>query len=344
MTSNRSLARGTRLLLAAGFALLVAACGGGGSGGGSAPPAVADTRNGSFTLYATTGERFTLTLNFDNSTYSIGGVQTSIAPVNESGTFTADGTSGSYVFKGPTSTGPTTRFRYLDDLVVGNYRFESAVQPFVASRRFAQATSEAVGSYSMFGINRTAGVNDSRIYTQRINPNATLDVCSDNVIYAVANCPTASLLGYTLTLSGDLFTATRVGNPSDTFSFRVAKAGTESIYLLGAINAAAGTRFFRIGMNEARSFGSGTAVGGTTLGEWGTAQYTATSYSSSGIALDGHAVNLTGTLSTMGTSGPVNMRGVQVGGNAFAMQNTQLGVLLGARNGNGAGYMQIGLR
>ena len=50
-------------------------------------------------------------------------------------------------------------------------------------------------------------------------------------------------------------------------------------------------------------------------------------------------------MTTLGTSGPVNMRILQApGGNAFAMQNAQLGVLLGARNGTGAGYMQIGAR
>jgi hypothetical protein len=344
MNLNHWLVSCARLLLSASCAVWIVACGGGGSGGGSAPPPpTPDARNGSYTIYATTGERFTLALDFDSSTYSIA-TQTSIAPMNESGTFSADGTTGSYVFLNGAGTGPTTRFRYVDDLVVGSYRFENVVQPFVGARRFAQSPAEAAGSYSTFGINRTAGVGDSRIFTQRIAANGTLDLCSDNIIYAIANCPLSSVQAYTLTQSGDLFTATRIGNAADFFSFRVAKAGTEPILLLGAINASAGTRFFRIGLNEARPFGAGTATGGTTLGEWGTAQYTPTTYSSSGVALDGHAITLTGTLSTLGANGPVNMRTLQAGGNAFAMQNSQLGILIGARNGTGAGYMQVGAR
>ena len=38
------------------------------------------------------------------------------------------------------------------------------------------------------------------------------------------------------------------------------------------------------------------------------------------------------------------MRFMQAGGSAFAMQNTPLVILLGARNGTAAGYMQIGAR
>lgn len=346
---TRCFVPGARLFLSLGLAMLLAACGGGGSsssgGGTPAPlPPPPDARNGIYTLYATTGERFTLAIDFDNSTFSVGGAQTSVASLNQSGTIAPDGSSGSYLFKGAAGTGANTRFRYVDDLIVGTFAFENVVQPFVAARNFATATSAAAGSYGMFGINRTNGVGDSRIYSLRINPNATMDVCNDNIIFAIANCPTASVLGYTLTLSGDLFTATRVGNTADSFSFRIAKAGSESIYLYGGISAAAGTRFFRIGLNEARAFGTGTSIGGTTLGEWGTAQYTATSYSSSGVALDGHAINLSGPLSTLGTSSPVNMRILQAGGSAFAMQNTQLGILLGARNGTAAGYMQIGAR
>jgi hypothetical protein len=337
---------GSALLLAASLA----ACGGGGdsggSGGGTTPVVVVppDARNGAYTAYATTGERFTLTVDFDKASYSFGSPQTSVAALNQSGTFAGDSNTSGYVFQGATGTGITTRFRYVDDMIVGSFRFENVVQPFVASRRFVQSNSDAAGSFTVFGINRANGVGDSHIYTLRINANGTLDVCNDNTIFAIANCPALSVLNYTLSRTDDLFKATRVGNTADTFSFRVAKAGSELVYLYGGIDAAAGTRFFRIGLNEARTFGAGTAIGGSTLGEWGSAQYTSTSYSSTGIALDGHAISLAGTLASAGTQGPTNLRILQAGGNAFAMQNTQLGILIGARNGSGAGYMQIGAR
>lgn len=350
MPSFRCFASAIRTGLTVLLAAFLVSCGGGGDSaggaGGGTPVAAApaDTRNGAYTIYATTGERFTLTLDFDKATFAFGSPQISVAGLDQSGSFAADGITGGYVFQGSAGTGTTTRFRYVDDLVVGTFKFENVVQPFVAARRFAQSNPEAAGSFTIFGINRTNGVADSRISTRRINANGTLDVCNDNTIFAVANCPALSMLNYTLSRTNDLFTATRVGDPLESFSFRVAKAGSELIYLYGGIDAAAGTRFFRIGLNEARTFGAGTAIGGSTLGEWGTARFTATTYSSTGIAFDGHATSLTGSLSSSGTQGPVNLRTFQPGGNAFAMQNTQLGILVGARNGTGAGYMQIGAR
>lgn len=307
----------------------------------SCSPGSADTRNGTYTLYATTGERFTLQLDFDQRQFFISSPQTTFVPIHVAGTFSADTVAGSYVFQGTSGSGVTTRFRYVDDLIVGSFTFETGVRPFVASRNFAQSYAEAQGTYSNFGINRSAGADDSRIYTSRITAANTLEICNNNTIYAMEKCPAATILTYTLSLNGDLFTAQ---NGTDSFSFRVAKAGNEQIFLMGAINQAAGTRFFRIGLAESATFGSGSATGGSTLGEWGTANYTTSSYASSGSALDGRAISLAGSLTSMGTIGPANMRSLQSGGNAFVMQNTQLGILIGARNSTGAGYMQIGAR
>jgi hypothetical protein len=301
-------------------------------------PSAADTRNGTYTAYATTGERFTLTLDFDARQYSIGSPQTTVAALYAVGTFGDDSVAGSYLFQGADGTGATTGFRYVDDLVVGAFPMQGGIKPFVASRNFALSAAEAAGSYSNFGINHANGTDDSRIYTSRINSDGTMQICNSFTIYAIAQCPAASVLNYTLTQSGDLFTATGV----DTFNFRVAKAGNENIFLMGAINYTSGARWFRLGLAESGAFGPGSARGGTTLGEWGTANFTSTSYSSTGVAEDGHSISLTGSLSTMGTIGPTGMRGFRAASNGFAMQNTQLGVLVGARNGAAAGYMQIG--
>ena len=304
----------------------------------SCNPAAGDIRNGSYTAYATTGERFTLTLDFDTRQYSIGSPQTTVVALFATGTFGDDTVAGSYLFQGADGTGATTGFRYIDDLIVGAFPVHGGIKPFVASRNFALSAAEAAGSYSNFGINHANGADDSRIYTSRINADGTLQICNHFTIYAIAQCPSASVLTYTLTRNGDLFTATGV----DTFNFRVAKAGNELIFLMGAINYTSGARWFRLGLAESGTFGTGSARGGTTLGEWGTANFTSTSYASTGIAQDGHAISLSGSLTTLGTIGPTGMRSFHAASNAFAMQNSQLGVLVGARNGAAAGYMQIG--
>ena len=110
------------------------------------------------------------------------------------------------------------------------------------------------------------------------------------------------------------------------------------------LNTTSGTRYFRIGVPESGDFPAGSALGGSTLGEWGTASFTGTSYASTGIGADGHAVSLTGSLGTVGVSAPTGMRIFRSGGSGFAIQNTAVAVLVGARSGTGAGYMQVGAK
>jgi hypothetical protein len=330
-------------------AVALAACGGGSDSTSTTTATVApspaagalvvsDARNGSYTAYTTGGERYTLTMNFDTQQYTLNS-QVAAQTVAASGRFRADTVAGTFVFQ-PTgeAEGLTAKFRVTDDLVVGSYKFNDGILPFVAARKFATTAAEAARTYNNFGINRVSGVNDSRIYASRINANNTMEICNDNVVYAMDKCPAASILNYTLTLNTDLFTATRTG---ETLTFRVARAGSENLYLYGAINAN-GDRFFRIGTVETTAFPSGTARGGSTSGEWGTATFSQTAYSSTGTSATGSNINLTGTLSTIGTLGPTGMRGFTSGNNGFVMQNTQLAILLGARNSTSAGYMQLG--
>lgn len=331
-----------RILAALATTAILAGCGGGGSDS-AAPVVPPDPRNGSYTIYATTGERFTLTLDFNTRQYTMGSPQTSITPLNVTGSFIDDTVPGSYVFQGAGSA-RTTKFRYLDDLVVGTHTFENVVQPFIGSRRFAQSTAEAAGAYGVFGINRSNGVGDSRIHAARVNTNSTLELCTNNIIYTIENCPESTIQRFNITLNGNQFTATpqAAGEP---FSFRVAHAGAERVYLMGAINQSTAARFFRIGVAQSGAFSAGTAIGGTTLGEWGQAVFTSTSYSSTGVSLNGNPITLNGSLTVLTPMGPSVMRGMsQPGGGAFLMQNTQLGIMVGARNGSAAGYIQIGTR
>jgi hypothetical protein len=293
--------------------------------------------DGTYTAYAANGQRFTLTLDFTQRTYSFTGL--TYSSYASSGSF-APGSAGNQVFLTGSGVANAT-FRASDDLIVGGYDFGGGVQPFVAARRFAASAAEAAGLYNNLGVNHTsAGVGDSAIYSSRIDADGTLRVCNDNIVYTLNQCPATSIVTYTLTMNGANFVATAPGH--DNFSFRVAYAGSEKIYLFAGVSPTTGTKYFRIGVLESPGFGSGTAYGASTWGEWGTANFTSTSYASNGFAADGHAISLTGTLSVLTPLGPSGMRAFHATGYGFAIQNTQLAVLVGARGGASAGYMQIG--
>jgi hypothetical protein len=296
--------------------------------------------SGSYTAYATNGERFTLSLDFQSGTFSFSGIN--VAGYSSAGTFTATATERLYLFNGTAVA--NQGFRYSRDVIAGSYDFGGGARPFVAARSFATSVAEAAGTYSNLGVTLpTVGAADSAIYSSRIAADGKLYLCNDFTVYVIGLCPANSVQIYTLSLSGDTFTATPASaNANTSFSFRVATAGGDRLYLMAAINATTGIRYFRIGVLESAEFPSGSAYGGTTLGEWGPAAFTSSSYSSSGIASDGRTISTSGPLSTMGTSGPTGMRKLTAVNNAFAIQNTQVGVLVGARGGSAAGYMQIG--
>lgn len=332
MSSSPTLLKTLAALLGAS---LLFAC-----GGGSDP---ADTRNGTYTAYATNGERLTLSVDFNAQRFTFSGL--TVPSFGATGAFNNDSVAGSYVFQPPAGAGSTARFRYIDDLIVGSYNFGDGVKPFVASRRFAKNAQEAAGVYGNLGINRSeAGVDDSTIYSSRINADGTLQLCADNIIYTIAKCPAASVRSYTLAMDGETFNATpTAATGGDSFSFRVARAGTENIYLMAAVGASTGRRFFRIGLPEPAAFASGTVWGGTVLGDWGLFSYTPGDYSTTGVAFDAKVVSLSGSLSGLGTDGPVGIRTFEQG-RAFIMQNPQVAVFVGSRNSGAAGYLQIGAK
>jgi hypothetical protein len=305
--------------------------------------ATAADLSGVYTAYATHGERYTLTLDAGQGTYEFRGLVST--GYTASGRFTAGAQARSYLFTG--SGVANKGFRSVNGLVVGSFDFGPGTVPFVAARNFATSAAEAAGVYNNLGVTAfTDGTRDSAIYSSRIDADGTLHICNHGTVYAIGLCPFEAVQTYTLTVSGTQFTATPASSniTGGLFTFRVALAGGERTYLMTGLNTTSGTRFFRIGVPESGDFPAGSALGGTTLGEWGTANFTGTSYASSGIGASGQPVSLTGSLGTPGLVGPTGLRIFQSGGSGFAIQNTAVAVLVGARSGTGAGYMQVGAK
>jgi hypothetical protein len=285
--------------------------------------------------------RFTLVVDVPRGSFSFTGLT---APsYSSAGAIVPDpATPRGYRFQGaPANTG----LRHVDGLIVGSYDFGDGAKPFVAGRRFATSIAEAVGTYDNLGVTRAAtGTLDSAIYTSRIDADGMLRICNHSTVYRIELCPDSAVLRYSLSVADGTFHATALTAGRGDFNFRVAKAGGENIYLMGAVTLSTGEQYFRIGVLDTVQFASGTAHGGTTWGEWGTVSFSGSSYSSTGIAADGHSIGLSGSLGSMGELGPSGMRVFHSGGTGFAIQNAQLAVLVGARNSVSAGYMQIGAR
>jgi len=318
--------------------------------------ATPDARNGRYKVYATNGSRQTLALNLDSKRYEM----TDAAGTVASGSFAEDTTeAGSFIFDSSRITSPanTARFRFTTDTVVGAFPFavaqvtpESyAVRPFVASRALVKTQAALDGTYNRLGINMTATGGDSSITQIQIaNGGTVLYLCNDNVIYRIDNCPSASVLTYTVSAGTtvDTWRIVNVANPSDNGTFAVARVGGENIYLsAGNVASTPPRSVFRIGLPERATWPTVIARGGATSGGWGSTGLDASYYTRTQTLPDGTSATLNASLAPMGTNGPLNMRAATfIGPNYhFASQSSKLFAMVGSRNPATAGAMEIGL-
>jgi uncharacterized repeat protein (TIGR01451 family) len=295
-----------------------------------------DARNGAYYAYATDGRLYSLVLDFNALSYSMSG-----NGLAAGGSFTADPSGGGYTIGG------NARFRVQPDLIVGGFDFGGGVKPFVAARSFVADLSALAGTdFNTLGVNSPvgSGSSDSRIFAARWGT-STVAFCVDNVIYTLAACPAASVWTYNITATGldNEFTGFDPVH-NDTIVFRVAKSGTESVYIRVGTTADGTTRQFRIGVPNASGLTAASTSGAASDGSWSAITLTNTVYAFSGQSASGAATSDTAALSSI-VPGPTGIRvGTLVGASAsiFVIQNSLMSVAVGARGGPRAGYMQIG--
>lgn len=340
--------------LVAGTAGGMAGCGGG--GGGSAPPVgtpvpvvsapgpapSADTRSGTYTMVAADAREYTLALDFDAKTYHVTGTG-----FDQSGTIQANGAV--YDFLPGNASGAngrsTTRFSYTASTVVGEYVLAGGTVPFVASRTFATSLPTSALTFTMLGrtIDTANGTADTTIQQGQITADGRILTCDDNAIAEIGNCPSGSITTGTLSINGDLITATTA---SGNVLYRIATVGTDRV-LLRASASLGTTRRFVIGLPSTASFTGGTFVGGTTEPAWGAVTIGPTTFSSTGTSPTGVTTTRTGTATAVGVNSLGGLLGVQTttAGNFFATAGGQLGVVVAARgNAIAPGFMALGAR
>ena len=357
-----------------GLALLLAACGGGGgsSSGGSglsvsagnaklgtaATKAQSDAhvRNGTYRVYAANGTQQQLALDFETGSYTM----TDDLGVDESGTFSEDFTEpGTYVFASSriTTAANTSRFRVTTNAILGAFPFQIAysspaayaAQPFIAARDFVIDAALLDSDYNRLGITRnSAGASDSQILSMRVSGGGTtLEICLDNVVYRIALCPATSKRTYTISADVDSsWIATNIVDAADLVRFRIARIGGQNVYLAaGTSSTMPATRLLRVGLPDSSNWPATRGVGASTTGSWGSNLIdTANSVRP--------ATNTDGTYGTLpvpvgGTFPlqPEGIRSVNSSGTSryFAMQNGLLSVIVGSRNPNTQGYIQLNL-
>ncbi|HEY0820159.1 MAG TPA: hypothetical protein VGD46_15340 [Rhizobacter sp.] len=311
--------------------LALAGCGGGGDGGAGSGPGFGDPRNGTYLAYAANARVYELTVNFDSGTYRMQG-----HGIDVPGSFTASG--GSYVIGG------NARFRTATDLVVGGFNFGNGVTSFVAARQFVTSAAGLTHTFNGMGINLSGSTpNASRIFSSRFS-SGTLQTCTDNVIYSIATCPSASVYTYTLSFNGSEITGVDAAH-NDTIRFRVARSGNLLVYLR-AETPTGGVPSFRIGLPETAGLAGGTFVGASTLGNWATTVLTNTSYDIAGLRANGNNFADAASLAALAGTPPAGIRaGVRISDNGtlFVMQGSPLSVVVGANSAPTAGYIEIGL-
>jgi len=317
----------------------------------------ADPRNGVYYVYAadgTNGTRQKLGVNFGTKSYTLTDSQGQAT----SGTFSEDvAEPGTYVFASAriTSTVNTARFRLTPDAIIGAFPFEKPwsnpvshqVMPFVAARAFVTEPAQLDGTYNRFGVSRNSnGTSDSQMLAMRISGSGkTLEMCFDNTIYRIESCPVASKRTYAITASPDFaWTAVNTVSPSDLLQFRMARIGGQNVWLSGGYtDAAPDVHVFRVGLKDSPSWPKIRYVGASTEGSWGTNVFDATTSVRTAVTPEGVTGDLTLPFAEMG--GPQGIRSLNATGQKkyYAIQNGVLSVIVGTRNPDTQGYIQVNL-
>lgn len=337
-----------RAAVVLGLAFGLAACGGGGgssaagsSGGGSdaaepLPTPTADVRNGTYTMLAADTREYSLTLDFDARTYQVTG-----EGVDQSGTFTAQADAFHFQFPGavlPTGSS-TRRFTIDSDTVVGEFFLPSGTVPFIAPSRFVNTLDAAAGTYNF--LTRTVNIggvaSDTTLQQGEITASGQLRICG--TILAISNCPSTSIIAGTITVSGNLFTAT---TSSESIPFRVAQVGSDKVFLRASPSTGI-TRRFTIGTPETTTVAGDTFVGGTTDPAWGTLTISETSFSSSATSPAGALIVRSGSVFPVEGIGGVRSIHAGTAGSFFLTRSANLGVMIASPGSiSTAGFMAIG--
>lgn len=343
MTNARS--RWARVLLVLPVLLVVAACGGRAEVDGTDLPGQGDGRNGDYAAYAANGQEYVLNLDFDKKIYRM-----SREGFSDTGAI-GSGTTGS--FFAPTGSvapaGTSARFVQSNEAVIGGFPFPGGVLPFVAPRAFHKTLADGAGVYNF--VTRTvdtpaspgSATANTATFQGQLGTDGKLHTCSDLAIFAIADCPTASVVTGTVTIAGDVFASS---TPTGAFPFRIARIGADKVFLRASQSSGTSRRFW-IGMPATSTFAAGNFAGANTDGNWSVLNLSPPTHSATLTAPAGSTVTRSGTAHAVGTGtlGSLLTLTTASSGSYFAVRSAELAAVVSTLGSTAApGYLEIGKR
>lgn len=315
--------------------------------------AAGDARNGEYRVYATSGLKLKLRMDFDIKAYDM---------VAEDGTTLSDDFSavadepGTFAFKSSrvSTVANIARFRMATDAVIGAFPFDDAyvagshpIRPFIAVRKLVTRQADLAGVYNRVGIEHrpNAGSTSNIMQLQVVAGGGQLIQCRSQIIYDMAHCAPASLTTFKVTASADagIWDIVNVADANDGGRIAIADVGGEHMYL-SAGKTQPDLAVWRIGVIDAPDWNAATAYGASTTPNWGKIDMTQIDYTRTILSPDGSGGSAISTMNSMGTNGPAGMRSISLpnGRSYFGLRNSKVFAVVGA-NGSSttAGYAML---
>jgi uncharacterized repeat protein (TIGR01451 family) len=298
-----------------------------------------DGLSGTYTVFAANGLQYSLTIDFDQNTYTMSGNGQTWTK-----TFAAAG-NGDFVVTGST----LERMRTATDLIVGGQDFGTGegVLPYVAARSFVTSLLQAQGTYDLATRDVSGSSATTHAGTASISNN-TLAICqTDNDVQRPSSCG-GSLVSYALTVSGNTFTAVNTQVPSDSYNFMIARSGALTLLIsAGALTDGSGNQQLRIGLPDSSGIAGASSLSGPstlgTTGDWVTiSNLSQTTYGFTSLLNNSD----TATLVQISAGGPFAMRDGTLqssGAPIYVLQAVPLEVTVGDFSGAASGLLQITL-
>jgi len=285
--------------------------------------------NGTYEVFGANGNQYLMDIDFDNPVYEITGNGQDITE-----NFTQDSTGGGYTVTG------ISRFRLASDLIVGAQDFGNGVTPYVAARVFGTTVQQLSTAYNIVTLEIPAtGSPSTYAGTARISGN-TLEICiTAQQVVAVQSCPASSLQSYTLSIGGNIYTATNTASGT-TFSFQLAL-----IDALPAILANGplpdGSAGLMIGLPKAAALAGGVSQGPSTAPDWITMTLTPNSYAYTGQNGASDSAPLAAISTFTGPFSLLEGPRASDGADIYVMQALPLSIAFGATSGAANGLLQV---
>lgn len=316
--------------------------------------AAGDARNGEYRVYATSGLKLKLRMDFDIKAYDM---------VAEDGTTLSDDFIAvadeprTFAFKSSrvSTVANIARFRVVTDGVIGAFPFNDAfvagshpIRPFIAVRKLVTQQANLAGVYNRVGVQRLQdGTSSSNIMQMQVMAGGSqLVMCRSQNIYDIANCAPADLSVFTVTASDEagIWNIVNVANAADGGRIAIADVGGERMYL-SAGKTTPDMAVWRIGVLDAPDWTAATAYGASTTQTWGKTVMTPTDYVRTTLNLQGESGSATSFTSLMGASRPAGMRQISIssapGNTYFGVRNSKVFAVVGASNATTGGYVMI---